>query len=204
MDVAPALLGIPAPTALHAVPTYKGYVEDDAHAWLDNINQIADLYSWPPQTRLKVGKLKLTDAAQRWSTNRQFADWYDFQRQFVHRFGETKESAIARLEQCCQLPQEAVQAYADRFLQEAARAGRQEDDALMYQFICRLRPTLRTEVARQRLHSIEDVINFCNYWAGLHDIHDQEFAVSTDTPSSPVYFERPENVHVIAMPDGLL
>lgn len=80
-----------------------------------------------------------------------------------------------------QQPNESAKAYADRFLQAAARAGRQEDDALLYQFVRRLRPSMCTEVARQRLHSIEDVVSFCIYWSGLHDTSDKENAFRDDS-----------------------
>lgn len=155
----------PSPQALNAVERYDG--KQDPNAWISSITEVAELYGWDDATCLKVAKIRLQGAARTWAQPRTFSDWYEFHRQLDHRFGETKETAIARLERCNQGRNETPKAFADRFLQAAEKAGRAEDDALVYTFIQRLQANLRTEVARQRLHSIDEIVTFCNYWIGL-------------------------------------
>lgn len=82
-------------------------------------------------------------AAQRWMRRKRFEDWDDFQEQFTRRFGETRETAVARLTRCSQRYDETPKAFADRFLENAERAGRAEDEALVYQFLGKLRPQPR-------------------------------------------------------------
>jgi thymidylate kinase/transposase InsO family protein len=165
-EMAPAFGGrnLPTPQALNAVERYDG--KADAHAWLDSLSTIADLYNWSDDVCLCVAKIRLAGPAQRWSCLRKFHDWEDFQEQFTRRFGETTESAIARLSRCFQKPNESPKAFADRFLEDAERAGRTEDAALVHQFLCHLRPELRREAARKRPRTIEDIVDFCNYWLG--------------------------------------
>lgn len=155
----------PPPALLNAVPSFDG--RGDGLAWLSSLRRIARLYRWSQGTCLVVAEIKLLDAAQRWVDSRRFSSWSDFMEQFQHRFGETRESAIARLERCIQTSEESPQAYADRFLQFADRAGRADDDALLFQFIRGLNDGFKVEAARQRLHSIEDVMPFCNYWQSV-------------------------------------
>ena len=157
----------PSPALLNAVPAYDGY--GDPLAWLSNLRRISGLYNWDPETCLTVAEIKLVDTAQRWVNSRRLTSWEDFQAQFIHRFGETRESAIARLERCCQGADESPQAYADRFLQYADRAGKTEDSALLYQFIRGLNNQFKLEAARQRLQSIEEVVGFCNYWQSINN-----------------------------------
>lgn len=159
---------IPSPQALNTIDRYDG--RSDPDAWISSLQEIADLYTWSDDTCLRIAKIRLQGTARSWAQPRQFADWTDFQRQLDHRFGETKETAIARLEQCQQKPRETPKAFADRFLHAAERAGRSEDDALVFSFVQRLQPELKVEVARQRLHSIEEIVTFCNYWQGLQGV----------------------------------
>lgn len=156
---------VPTPQALNSVERYDG--NSDAHAWLASFTEIASLYGWSDAVCLRIARIRMKGSAQNWAMNRQFAHWTDFRQQFLRRFGETRESAIAQFESCFQQDDESPKLFADRFLQNAERAGRVEDDALLFQFTQRLHPHLRTEVARQRLHSIEDIVSFCNYWLGL-------------------------------------
>lgn len=155
---------LPSPQALNAVECYSGM--DDAHAWLETMNTMAELYDWPEDICLRVVKLRFKGPAQRWIARRKFDDWEDFQEQFLRRFGETRESALARLNRCSQHPREAPKAFADRFLEDAERAGRTEDEALVLQFLNKLRPDLRKEAARRRPQSIDEIVDFCNYWLG--------------------------------------
>jgi len=84
------------------------------------------------------------------------------------RFSETKETAIVRHANCKQQPGEAPRAYADRFLHDAYKAGKAEDAALVYTFIKSLHHNLVMEVERQQPHSIEEAVDFCEYWIGCH------------------------------------
>jgi len=152
------------PATVNLVDRFNGSA--DAQAWLGSLEDIAGLYGWDDATCLKVAKVRLGGAASTWSQRRRFQDWQQFQDQFLARFGETRESAIARLERCRQSAGETPQAFADRFLQDADRAGRVEDDALVYTFIQRLHSDLRIEVSRRQPASIEEVVSFCNYWLG--------------------------------------
>ena len=151
-------------STLNAVERYSGTA--DAQSWLTSLEELGTLFGWTQATRLLVAKVRLSGAAQTWAQRRQFVSWDQFQDQFLARFGETRESAIARLERCRQSPGETPRAFADRFLQDADKAGRIEDDALVYQFIQRLHPDLRIEASRKQLRSIEDIVSFCNYWMG--------------------------------------
>jgi hypothetical protein len=155
------------PEAFAAIDKFSG--QEDAYTWLQGLLGIAELYGWSQDTCLKVAKARLKDAAQRWARRHSFNSWDAFAEQFLLHHGETRESAIARLDRCYQHRDEAPQVFADRFWEAAERAGRREDDALMYQFIQRLQPELRMEVTRQRVRSINDAVSFCNYWLGLHN-----------------------------------
>lgn len=155
---------LPTPQALNAVERYNG--QGDAHAWLDSFNTLAELYYWSDEVCLRVAKIRLSGPAQRWGSLRRFHDWDDFQEQFTRRFGETRESAVARLSRCFQKANESPKTFADRFLEDAERAGRVEDQALVFQFLRHLRPELRNEAARKRPQSIEQIVDFCNYWLG--------------------------------------
>lgn len=155
------------PQALNAVERYDGHT--DAHAWIESFGELAALCEWSNDVCLRIAKIRLKGPAQRWAQRRQFNNWADFAEQFLKRFGETKQSAIIRLEQSYQRPNESIKNFADRYMEIAERAGRdiEGDDSLLYQFVQRLQPDLRTEVARQRLHNIDEVVAFCNYWTGF-------------------------------------
>lgn len=156
---------MPALQALNAIAPYDG--KKDPDAWLSSIQAIADLYGWTEELCLKIARVRLTGPAWNWAQARQFPSWAAFQQQLDSRYGETKESAIARLECCRQYATESVKDFADRYLYNAEKAGRVEDEALIYNFIQRLQPGLKLEVARQRCHSIEEIVTFCNFWNGL-------------------------------------
>lgn len=156
---------MPALQALNAIAPYDG--KKDPDAWLSSIQAIADLYGWTEELCLKIARVRLTGPAWNWAQARQFPSWAAFQQQLDSRYGETKESAIARLECCRQYATELVKDFADRYLYNAEKAGRAEDEALIYNFIQRLQPDLKLEVARQRLHSIEQIVTFGNFWTGL-------------------------------------
>jgi hypothetical protein len=156
---------MPALQALNAIATYDGRKDPDAS--LSCIQAIAGLYNWSEELCLKIARVRLTGPAWNWAQARQFPSWAAFQQQLESRYGETKESAIARLECCRQYASESVKDFADRYLYNAEKAGRVEDEALIYNFIQRLQPGLKLEVARQRCHSIEEIVTFCNFWNGL-------------------------------------
>lgn len=136
--------------------------------WLDSIHEVADLYCLADNTSLKMAKIKLSGSARSWARYHQFADWHDFQRQLQARYGESKASAICRLERCWQCSDETAKDFADRYLQDAEKAGRAEDDTLVYSFTQRLLPELRIEVARQCLDSIEAIVDFCEFWSDMN------------------------------------
>ena len=151
--------------------------------WLDSIQEVADLYGLPVITRLKIARVNLAGPARSWARCHQFADWTDFQRQLQDRYGESKASVMARLECCLQLANESVRDFADRYMQDAARAGRQEDAALVYNFTQRLLPEFKSEVARQRLDSIEAIVNFSTFWADMLALPDEDRSYAT-TPTA--------------------
>lgn len=150
------------PESLSVVGTYAG--GEDPQGWLDHFQAVADLYQWNEALWTKVGALQLRGSAQLWARRRQFTHWLDFCQQLKQRFGETVESAACRLEQCLQQDGESPRTFADRFLGCAAKAGRCEDPLMLWSFIQHLLPELREEALRQRLHSIADVMAFCEYW----------------------------------------
>lgn len=160
------------PSVLTAVDRYEG--RSDAYSWLSSFKELAALYGWNEDECLRIPKIRFKGAAQRWVQPRHFDSWDDFERQFLGRFGETRETAIVRLEQCYQRQGESPKSFADRFIEEAERAGRMQDDALLQHFIRRLLPDLRWEATRQRPQNLEDAIEFCNYWTGAHgDANDE-------------------------------
>lgn len=178
-----------SPTAINTVQVYDG--SKDPNAWLNHVRETADLYDWAPADCLRVAKVKLADAAQRWAQARNFTTWAEFAQQLDQRFGETKETAIVRLDRCYQRSGEPIKAFADRFLHDADRAGRTEDAALVYQFIQRLQPDLKTEVLRVKPRSIDDAVDHCNYWQGAQgtlDPRNQENAAQG--PNRPAYKSR--------------
>jgi hypothetical protein len=61
-------------------------------------------------------------------------------------------------------------------LSAVERAGRRKDAALVYQFLCQLRPHLRHEAARQQPGSIDEIVAFCNYWIGAVAMHSSALA----------------------------
>ena len=128
----------------NAFEKYDG--KGDARAWLNTFIEMADFGGLTEEVTLKVARLHLKEAAQKWSQQRQFDSWADFEEQFISRFGETTETAVARLERCSQLPGESPKSFADRFLEDAERAGRVPDAALLFQFIQKLQPDLKIEV----------------------------------------------------------
>lgn len=131
---------VPSPQAMSIVERYDG--QADAHAWLDSLLTLADLHGWEDAACLSVAKVRMTGPALRWTTLRTFRDWDDFQEQFIRRFGETRETAVARLSRCFQKDNESPKAFADRFLEDAEKAGRAQDEALVYQFLQQMRPDL--------------------------------------------------------------
>ncbi len=121
--------GVPPGYALNAIERFDG--SEDPNCWLDSIQDVADLYALSDSTCLKIAKIKLSGPARSWARYHQFADWFDFQTQLQSRYGETKASAICRLERCWQHPTESVKDFADRYLQDAEKAGRAQDDTLV-------------------------------------------------------------------------
>lgn len=152
----------PDPLAISGIDRYDGY--KDPTTWAQILNLTADIYGWSDDTRLKVARIRLGDEAQQWAQTRCFNNWEEFQAQLVRRFGVTQEAAIRRLECCYQALNESPRAFADRFMQDAARSGRKEDAALLHQFMLRLQPCIKTEVLRKQPHSIDEVVDYCNYW----------------------------------------
>lgn len=182
MDAMEHPRGTPPLQALNAIEHYDG--TRDPSMWLDSIQEVADLYEWSDNTCLKISKIKLSGPARSWARCHQFAGWADFQRQLEARYGESKASAISRLERCWQRANESVKDFADRYMQDAEKAGRMEDETLVYNFTQRLLPEMKTEVARQRLDSIEGIVSFCNFWADMHAPPDENRAY-VDTPAVP-------------------
>jgi hypothetical protein len=74
-------------------------------------------------------------------------------------YSETQESAAARFSCWLQQHGELPQDFADRVLQVADRAGRTEEDALVYQSLCQLLPNLREEAAHTQPSSIDRIGN---------------------------------------------
>lgn len=189
-DLAP-MHAVPSPQAISIVQQYDG--KTDPNAWLNHVQEVADVYGWNQAACLKIAKIKLTDAAQRWAQARMFNSWPEFEHLLDQRFGETKETAIVRLERCFQRPAESPKAFADRFLQDADRAGRSEDGALVYQFIQRLQADLREEVLRAKPQTIDAVVDTCNYWIsarGMIDGTHLDSATPERAPNKPAYQDR--------------
>lgn len=155
-------LGPATPHSINTVDKYDG--REDPNLWLNILQQTADLYGWDEDSCLKVAKIKLRGDAQRWGQSRHFNNWNEFRTLLDHRFGETAETAIARLECCRQDKHESPRAFADRFRLNAERSGRIEDAVLVYQFTQRLQPSIRTEVVRKQLHSIDRIVEYAEYW----------------------------------------
>ena len=175
MDAAGHRRGVPPGYALSVIEHFDG--SQDPSTWLDSIQDVADLYELQDNTSLQIAKIKLSGPARSWARYRQFADWADFQQQLHSRYGESKASAISRFERCWQQPYESAKDFSDRYLQNAAKAGRVEDESLIYSFTQRLLPELKLEVARQRLQSIEAIVDFCKFWADMNAPLDENRAM---------------------------
>jgi hypothetical protein len=173
--------GIPPGPAINAIDRFDG--SQDPSLWLDTIQEVANLYGLPAITRLKIARVKLAGSARIWARSQQFVDWSDFQRQLESRYGESKASVISRLECCLQHDDESVKDFADRYMQDAEKAGRKEDEALVYNFTQRLLPELKSEVARQRLDSIGAIVEFCNFWSDMLAPPDENMT-NADTPAA--------------------
>jgi hypothetical protein len=176
---------LPSPELLSVVAQFDGH--GDAQSWLDSLTALATLYGWSGDITMRVAKVRMTGLAHRWMRRQRFTDWADFQTQFAERFGETRASAAARLSCCFQQPDECPKEFADRFLQAADIAGRAEDGALVYQFLRQLQPDLRQEAARTQPQSIDEVVQFCNYWLGMMEANTshQPTHETHDMPSTP-------------------
>lgn len=185
---------VPSPQAISIVQQYDG--KTDPNAWLNHVQEVADVYGWNQAQCLKIAKIKLTHAADRWAQARMFNSWQEFEHLLDQRFGETKETAIVRLERCFQRPAESPKTFADRFLQDADRAGRTEDGALVYQFIQRLQADLREEVLRAKPQTIDAVVDTCNYWIsarGMIDGGHPDSVTPERASNKPTYKDRPED-----------
>eukprot|EP00775_Hariotina_reticulata_P001464 gene1464-1806_t len=151
---------------LKAIEWFDG--KKDAQAWVIRVERLGRMFHWPKATYLDAALVRLTGAAQTWALCQQFQDWDQFTDQLKARFSETKETAFVRHASCKQQPGEAPRAYADRFLRDACKAGKVEDAALIYTFIKSILPDLVMEVERQQPQTIEEVVDFCEYWIGCH------------------------------------
>jgi hypothetical protein len=166
----------------HSVSTIEKFDgQGDPRAWFDTIRESAACYGWTSADCISVVRLRLKGPQQRWAQQHEFPDFDDLERQYLDNYGETLQTAIARLEKSEQRPGESVRAFADRFQNDAYRAGRAEDQALLYQFITRLHPHLVKEVARQQPSSIADAVKFSNYLQGF----ERKIPVSDIANSSP-------------------
>ena len=170
------------PDALTCVDTYYG--DEDPHVWLEHLQAVADIYHWNEGTCMKVGTVQLRGAAQRWAQQHDFSSWPSFCQQLALRFGDTQECSATYLEQCFQQPFESTQAFADRFLYLAVKAGRKEDPALVYSFTQCLLPELKAEAVRQRLQSITDIAAFCDFWLSTHAEPDACYEHDSNTSDS--------------------
>lgn len=177
------------PECLSLIDTYSG--TENLQAWLAQLQTVAELYKWTETVCMKVAVLRLTGAARSWAHQHRFARWSHFCKQLDLRFGETAESAIACLEQCFQHHDESPRDFADRFMCSAVKAGRREDPALLFCFTQRLLPELREEALRQRLHSMAEVVAFCDHWLNMHDRFDawqqpdsDEYGCASHTPDN--------------------
>lgn len=177
---------VPSYQAIYIIERHNGRTY--AHAWLDSFNTLAELHGWADAVCLRVARVRMTGPAQRWIHRRNVRDWDDFQERFTTHFGETRETAVARLSHCFQRPNESPKACADRFLEDAERAGRVEDEALVYQFLRQMRPALRKEAARRQPHSIDEIVSFCNYWQGaMNDDPDWDYDRENVKASNDAY-----------------
>ena len=146
--------------------TGQGGRTEDAHVWINTIEELADASQWIPTLRLKVARLRLGGAARIWldgANPNRVSNWEIFQKSFLDRFGEKRDAVLARLANCIQQRGEAVQEYADRFRNLARRAGRADDEALSHQFVKGLRNFLRRQVVLQRMTGIEEIIDYVIY-----------------------------------------
>lgn len=157
----------PDAEALELFDVFDG--NQDPVSWLSDFETIASFYNCTRDTCLRIAKIRLQGPARMWAKGKSFANWAEFQRQLIQRFGDTKEAAVCRLEACWQYADEDIKSFADRFRELADRAGRQEDDALVYMFMQRLQPDLKMEAARQRLSTIDAIVDFCSYWLSMQN-----------------------------------
>ena len=196
--------------ALDAIEQFTGAYGsgDDAYAWLESIDELADMFDWSTDICLKAARFRLGGPAKQWIggvPRARIADWDAFKNAFLDKFGEKRDAMLARLSYCVQQDNEAVREYADRFRGLARRAGRSEDAALTHQFIKGLRPFLRKQAMLQRLNDLEQVIDYVNY---LDEWDQQEnmgmFSTFADGPLrydyAPQWQGRPLSPHKMRVP----
>lgn len=161
---------IPLPLEVCSIPTFSGDQQHcgyDAHQWLELVDDYANMWCWSETTRLQIARIRLTGPAYHWMiTLSKDVPWAEFVEQFLARFGESIEVALSRLAACKQESGEPVDSYVDRFRHDCALAGREDDEALRYQFAAGLHPRLRIEVHRQLrgLKSLTDMICAAREW----------------------------------------
>ena len=150
-----------------SIPVFKGSVDEDAAEWIEAVDDLCSMYEVAEEHRVKVARIKLSGPAATWKCGiPKDMHWHEFRIEFMSRFGERQEAALARLARCQQQPFENVQSYADRFRRDAAMAERQEDAALRHQFVEGMHRQLRMEVYRKAgtITTISEIVEFAKFW----------------------------------------
>ena len=159
--------------SLNSVPEFHGSRAENAASWLNKFKRLASpsVYNWDDSTQLEVAKLRLCQEAAVWADSlHPDLCWAEFKQLFLDRFVEPIEEAMTRLSRCKQLEDESIQAYTDRFKSNARAAGREEDQALIHQYVINMRRDLRIEVCRQgtrTLRTIDDMAAFLRPWENM-------------------------------------
>ena len=169
----------PLPSQMNAIAPYYGDGQDSlsANNWLRLFNANADLFNWSEDTKVRVGRIKMTGPAFEWTCGiSDQASWTQFSNEFLARFGERRESALMRLAKCRQMKGESVASYSDRFRRDANLAGRVEDDSLLFQFREGLQWRLKDEVhrARDRIQTLSDIVEYAKYWEDYYTLRGED------------------------------
>jgi hypothetical protein len=150
---------------LNIIKEFHGKEEEDAHAWLQQLKNMAELNGWDEATCVRVAKVRLAGTACTWVNAREFAGFNDFCDMFLERFGPNVEVLLTRLQACKQLPGESVRTYVDRFRQLAHRAESSAESRLLRLQLIKgfLNPALRKELALRRFETVAEIADYAAY-----------------------------------------